>query len=305
MMEAEESAAVDRLATTLARVRCPQASQVHRMQQSLATHGQLSAVVTVRRGERLEIVDGFKRHRAARAMGWTTLRVRAVAFDERSQWAMMLALNHGSTSLTELEEGLILRELSATGLSQTEMGQLLSRHKSWVSRRIGLVERLHPELVEAVRLGLLPAGVARRLMSLPPGNQVEMAAAAQAAGLGPRDTERWVSLWQRASDPSVRRFVVAHPREALEHAFPRRPSQAVDVRLTPHGQKLQRTLRWLVDATARTETLLRPPPPAADLTILAADLRAGESVTGRLYPLLGSSASGAKGGASGASGAIS
>ena len=30
------------------------------------------------------------------------------------------------------------------------------RHKSWVSRRIGLIERLHPELVEQIRDRILP-----------------------------------------------------------------------------------------------------------------------------------------------------
>jgi hypothetical protein len=62
-----------------------------------------------------------------------------------------------------------------SGLSQVEIAGLLGRHKGWVSRRMGMVERLHPEAVEAVKTGLIGAGAARRLLSLPAGNQVEMA----------------------------------------------------------------------------------------------------------------------------------
>jgi len=38
-----------------------------------------------------------------------------------------------------------------------------------------LIERLRPELVEQIREGILPPGAARRLLSLPTGNQLELA----------------------------------------------------------------------------------------------------------------------------------
>lgn len=54
---------------------------------------------------------------------------------------------------------------------------MLGRHKSWVSRRISLIERLSEEVREDIRLGLLPASVGRELAKLPRGNQKEAAAA--------------------------------------------------------------------------------------------------------------------------------
>src|SRR4030067_5237 len=75
--------------------------------------------------------------------------------------ARVLALNRGFQSMTELEEALVLREIAQTGLTQVQMAELVQRHKSWVSRRIGLLERLHPELVEAMKVGMLAPGVAR------------------------------------------------------------------------------------------------------------------------------------------------
>ncbi len=134
------------LGTTLGRARCQRPALVERMRQSLSAQGQLQPMVAVDREGKLELVDGFKRREAATALGWPTLMVRVMPLDEAGQWVTMLALNRGPLSMTELEEALVLRELAATGLTQVQIAQMLQRHKSWVSRRIGLVERLHPEL---------------------------------------------------------------------------------------------------------------------------------------------------------------
>jgi hypothetical protein len=114
----------------------------------------------------------------------------------------MLTLNRPNGSLSVLEEGLIVQELCRSGLQQLEVAQLVGRHKSWVSRRLGLVERLHPELVEWVRTGLMSAGTARRLMVLPAGNQVELAAVVSHAELTTEETELLVSLWQKTLSTS-------------------------------------------------------------------------------------------------------
>ena len=217
------SCPVESLGTSLERVRCRRPVLIERMVSSLSTHGQLTALVVVERQGRLETVDGFKRLAAAKRIQWPMLAVSTVQLDEVGQWATMLALNRGPQSMTELEEALVLRELVQSGLTQVQVAELVRRHKSWVSRRVGLVERLHPELVEAMKLGMLSAGVARRLLSLPPGNQLQMAATAQNAGLGPRDTELLVSLWQRAKQPAVRACLLAQPRAALAQAYPELP----------------------------------------------------------------------------------
>jgi hypothetical protein len=48
----------------------------------------------------------------------------------------------------------------------------MHHHGRQLSRRIGLVERLHPELVEQIRNGILPPGAARPLLGLRAGNQL-------------------------------------------------------------------------------------------------------------------------------------
>ena len=224
--------------------------------------------------------------------------------DETAQWVAMLQLNLATRSITVLEEALVLRELAGRGLSQVEIGALLSRHKAWVSRRIGLVERLHPELVEQMKRGLLHPGVARRLLGLPQGNQLELAAMALSARLGPRDTERLVGLWQRTQDPEIRRYLLGHPRQALAQAYPKPQPAPGDPRLSPPSQKLARLLALLEDVTPRLLRLLCPPPPEADRAILRPRLAMVQTLALELATRLGSCTSDADAAASAARAAI-
>ncbi len=258
------------------------------MKQSLATHGQLTPLVAAARPEGVELIDGFKRLTAATMLGWATLLVTVRPLDETGQWAAMLLLNGGRSSMTTLEESLVLRELVVTGLTQVEIASLCTRHKTWVSRRVGLVERLHPELVEAMKLGLIHPGSARRLLSLPPGNQLEMAAAIQSARLGPRDTELLVSLWRRTKDPAERRALVSAPRASLTKHHPETRRPPLDARLSPEGQRLCRCLHRVQEAVVETSRRVRSPPSHKDLEILDKDLRRATTAASRLVTELGS-----------------
>jgi ParB-like chromosome segregation protein Spo0J len=276
------------IGTALDRARCRQPARIERMKQSLAAYGQLTPLVAVPRREGVELVDGFKRLAAATTLGWPTVVVAVTPLDETGQWATMLLLNRGPSSMTTLEEGLVLRELTKTGLTQAEIAALCSRHKSWVSRRIGLVERLHPELVESMKLGMLHPGSARRLLSLPPGNQLEMAAVIGSARLGPRDTELLVSLWQRTKDPVARRALLSEPRASLRKHHPETRRPPVDPRLSPEGQRLCRCLHRLDAVVTEATRRLRAPPPRKDLEILVNMLRVAERAASRLVTELGS-----------------
>jgi ParB/RepB/Spo0J family partition protein len=293
------------LATTFARMRCRQPTRVERMKQSLQSHGQLTPLVAAARPSAPELIDGFKRYAAASMLGIKTVLVTVRPLDETAQWATMLQLNRGPQSMTAVEEALILRELVTAGLTQIEIASLLERHKTWVSRRIGLVDRLHPELVEQMKIGLLPPGVARRLLSLPPGNQLEVSAAALSSRLGPRDTELLVSLWHKAKDPNARRALLSNPRASLARERPETTRSPANPRLSAMGQRIQRTLRVLDHTATRTRTLLREPLSAFDLELLKPELRRTSTSLGTLVTALGSTASAGSGAGSDASDATS
>lgn len=284
---APRTAPLAQIGTTLGRARCPQPAQLARMRQSLSMHGQMTPVIAVERKGTLELVDGFKRRAAAAQMGWTELAVSVRTLDERGQWAAMLTLNRTPGALSVLEEALILRELCHSGLNQTEIGQLLGRHKSWVSRRLGLVERLHADLVEWVRTGLMSAGTARRLMVLPAGNQLEMAAVVTQAELSTEETELLVGLWQKASEPAVRRFLLTQPRTAIEKARPEKAQTPLDPRLSQRGKALARALPILRGVALRVSEALHPAPELSELTLLAGEMKRTAAVLPAVIRALG------------------
>lgn len=275
------------IGTSYRRVRCLAPRQIEQMKASLTAYGQLTALVVVQRGNGVELIDGFKRHRAAEEMGWTRLRATSMEVDEPGQWVAMLALNRATHAMSVLEEALVLREIVAMGMTQTEIGAILNRHKSWVSRRIGLIERLHPELVEQIREGILPPGAGRRLLALPAGNQLELAAVVMHHGLGSQDTELLVRLWKNA-DPPVRDYLLAHPHAALANMRAGDPETPPDPRLTPRGQRLQRHLRILQGVTPRTLQMLRPGLVQEDLEILAGEMESTRSSLSSLVEALAS-----------------
>ncbi len=276
------------LGTALGRARCPQPVQLQRMRHSLSVHGQLTPVLAVEREGKLELVDGFKRRAAAALMGWQELLVSVRQLDERGQWAAMLTLNRSPGALSVLEEALILKELCHSGLTQGELAELVGRHKSWVSRRLGLVERLHPDLVEWVRTGLMSAGTARRLMVLPAGNQLEVAAVVSQAALSTEETELLVSLWQKAKgEPAIRQFLLKEPRTALANARPEKSQAPADPRLSHRGKLLARALPLLRGVALRVSEALQPSPEPADLKLLSAELKRTASVLPGLEAALG------------------
>jgi len=275
------------------------------MKQSLARHGQMTPLVTTARPAGVELVDGFKRLAAAEALGWPAMSIVVRPLDAMGQWAAMLLLNGGPASMTTLEEALVLREMVKTGLTQTEVAELCARHKTWVSRRVGLVDRLHPELLEAMKLGLLHPGSARRLLSLPPGNQLEVSAAVQSAGLGPRDTELLVGLWHRTKEPQARRTLLSEPRASLRRHHPETRRSPLDPRLSPEGQRLCRSLHRFAQAATEMSRRLGSASSATDRTVLSDELRKAAEAASRLATELGSARTVAGAGERGGSGATS
>ena len=163
------------------------------MAKSMKKYGQLSPVVCARIGDRYEVVDGFKRLRACRRIGKETLKARIVEAADRVLKAAVIQLNR-SRSISELEEAMVLSSLyREDGLSQTEIAVLLGRHKSWVSRRISLIEKLSDEVRQDVRLGLLPQSMGRELAMLPRGNQKEAANAIIRHRLSTREATKLIA----------------------------------------------------------------------------------------------------------------
>ncbi len=186
---------------------------------SLRRWGQLSPVVACTHGPQLEVLDGFKRLAAARQVaGWATLSVRVVDVDERTAKAAILGLNRGQRPVRELEEAWIVQALVRDdGLTQVEAAHLLGQHKSWVCRRLALLEKLSVGVKEDLRLGLLGPALARQLVRLPAGNQEAVLALTRRETLTAQEVSGVIELLQGAS-PEQAAFVLEKPRAALAQA---------------------------------------------------------------------------------------
>jgi hypothetical protein len=129
---------VAELGERLGTLRLCEPEAVASMRRSLERHGQLSAVAVFTTDGGTEIIDGFKRLHAARALGWAELRVHALDVDVVGA-KLAVGLFHGRTGLTELEEAWLVRSLYRDdGLSQPEIGarQLRQfRRRAATSRR--------------------------------------------------------------------------------------------------------------------------------------------------------------------------
>ena len=103
------------------------------------------------------------------------LSARLMEADERSAKAAIYGLNRAGGRTRELEEAWIIQALvREDGMSQVEVAELLGRHKSWVCRRLALIERLGSKARDDLRVGLLSPTSARQMVRLPQGNQAEV-----------------------------------------------------------------------------------------------------------------------------------
>jgi ParB-like chromosome segregation protein Spo0J len=210
----EQSVRVETVGERLGALRLCEPDAVANMRRSLERHGQLSAVVVFASGTGVELIDGFKRARAARALGWSELRAHTLAVDAVGA-KLAIASVHERSGLTELEEAWLVRSLYRDdALSQAHIGMRLGRHKSWVSRRLLMAEGLDEAVQADVRLGLLAPRAAAELGQLPRGNQRPAAQLAMRTGMTVRQTAHLVGELRACGDDKARARLITH---RLEH----------------------------------------------------------------------------------------
>ena len=237
------------------RLHLPEAERA--MARSLERYGQLSPVVVCRRQDRYELIDGFKRLGAARRLvPLESLAARLLEADERSAKAAIYGLNRAGGRTRELEEAWIIHALVRDdGMSQVEVAELLGRHKSWVCRRLALIERLGSKARDDLRVGLLSPTAARQIVRLPEGNQGEVLDAARREALAGAELTGLVDLWLGCANAGQQQYILAHRREALSQA--KGLVHAVrDPRLSEVGNHLWKRIGLLLDVLGRMEVWL-------------------------------------------------
>jgi len=225
--EPPQTASIAELGERLAALRLCEAAALEAMRQSLDRHGQLMPIVAFAEGDHVETLDGFKRLRAARALGWATVAITLVEVADDVAAKVRLFELHHRCGLTELEEAWLIRSLYRDDrLTQPEIARRLARHKSWVCRRLILVEALDSAVQADVRIGLLAPRAAIALAGLPRGNQEPAAAVVIRRGLTVRQTERLVAELRERPDDAARAAWLAQRLEAPPAPPDPRPTRA-------------------------------------------------------------------------------
>lgn len=165
---------VDAVGESYADLRIIQPAAEKIMERSMQRYGQLTLVVVGSNGDGCEMVDGFKRLRAGRKMGYKSLKACVMPGGRRAMKAAIIYLNTKARTIADIESAMVILSLHRQDhLSQVEIAALLDRHKSFVCRRLQLMERLGDEVLEHLKLGLINITIGRELARLSAGNQTK------------------------------------------------------------------------------------------------------------------------------------
>jgi ParB-like chromosome segregation protein Spo0J len=123
------------------------------LRRSVEREGVLQAItVNARPGGKAILLDGFKRVMVLRELGRGEVQAKVVELSEEAALAAVIGCNRPHRGLTELEEAWVVRSLvRGCKLQQTDVAVLVGRHKSWVSRRRMLSERLDEDVAADLR----------------------------------------------------------------------------------------------------------------------------------------------------------
>ena len=228
------------------------------LQNSLQKYGQLTPLIACRfaADQPPELLDGFKRLRVGRQLGLPTLAVRPMTVTLRAGKAALVHFNRVGRAISGMEEALVVHSLChEDGLTQVEIARLLGHHKSWVCRRLMLIQRLSDEVQESIRLGLLPASLGAELSRLQRCNQERLFVVIREHGLTWRETRQVVTILL-AKAPQEYEALLSNPRATILKP----PETTRRVSDEPRGlalsQRLVRGLRTLEQHCLEVAALL-------------------------------------------------
>jgi len=223
---------------------------VLRVQNSMWLHGQLQPVVAREHEGKFMIIDGVKRVHAAVELMMETLQCRVLDIDIQQAKLLLLSYNSPHQSMEVWEEAMVLQDLQKThSLDQSSLAGMTGHSRSWVSRRLSLIERIDEKVSSEIRMGTLTSSHARALVKLPRGNQAEVARVITSWGLTSRQGDRLVDAFLAAKDEAGQRHVLEHPEKVLERRLlPGVEGMFIDPRLSSYGNDLAGSMFQIVES---------------------------------------------------------
>ena len=235
---------LEQIGTDLLVMRLMRPGQIKEMSSSLSRNGQLHPIiVNFTEPASYQLIDGFKRYYAAKDLGWKSLKSEVIKENTAKCKAMILSYNRDSHSLVEYEEALIVNSLNKEHqMEQKAISQMLGFSRSWVCRRITLIEKLDQQVQDELRLGCISNTQARDIVKLPRGNQKEITKAIIDYKLTSRQSKQLIEKFLETGDKQQQAYMLNNPLEVIN---PGEKKEAHDVRLGEHGNRLLKSVELL------------------------------------------------------------
>lgn len=145
-------------------IRISNIKRIHRLAASISCHGQLEPLVTVAKEDRFILIDGYQRYRALQQIGRDTANIIIVEITE-GESLLQLLTQRGERQWEAIEEAGIIQELHRRfQFTFSEIGQKIGRDKSYVKRRLDLLESLPEEILQRVLSGIISTWAASRVL---------------------------------------------------------------------------------------------------------------------------------------------
>ena len=193
-------------------------AQERQLLSSVAELGQQTPIIVISQTSPFVVIDGYKRIRALKRLGQDTVRSMQWSVSELDALLLERSLRQGSEDT--LDQAWLLAELQQRfGLSLDELARRFERSRSWVSRRLALIQALPQTIQDQVRIGALSAHAAMKYL-VPLARANEQAARQLADAIAPlapssRQVGALYQGWQNGTE-RTRELILSHPQVYLQ-----------------------------------------------------------------------------------------
>jgi len=197
-----------------AHTRIKNAAALAKMQNSIIRYGQIVPALAVPENNNFILIDGYLRLKALKACGHDCIKLQVIEENEADSLFVMLAKNN-DRQWEVIEQAALIQELhSRFTCSFGEIAKRLGRDKSWVKRRLDLVDSLPEEIKQAVMTGKLSTWSASHvLVPLSRVNEKDACKLTEKLLRDPLSTRELARLYEhyKKSNRVVRDRIIANP----------------------------------------------------------------------------------------------
>ncbi len=253
---------IHRLELRFEQIRVTRPGELSRLLQSITTDGLRLPIHVADTGDALILIDGYLRLGAYLLLK----RDKIPAFCRPQPLNEALCewfANQRSRTLEPIEEAWLIRHLMDEGLSRQAITQQIGKGKSWISRRLALLDGLSDRAQQALRKGEITSWAASRVfVPLARANKADaeqLLEAAMTDHFSTRELSLWYQHYQK-SRGEKRRRLVEHPRLFLDALHNPQTKASDDGLALQWLNELRGVIRHINKLQQQIPNFLDPPP---------------------------------------------